>query len=171
MAPFKQARVASVLLLSLTLAAGVLIGVAWSERSAGALDDPVEIVGQPADVARPDMAEQPAEEDERESRPPTIYELDLNPEQRGHVDELVQHFQQGLEVLDAEMERELWRRRGRLASAVRDSIKSVLRPEQVMVYDSLLAERYGSGRRNRDDDRGDGRDRDRDQRPGNPDRK
>lgn len=169
MAPFKQARVASVLLLILTLAAGVLIGMAWSERSEGALDDPVEIVDRPGDAARPDMAEEPPDEDERERRPPTIYELDLDPAQRGHVDEIIQHFQQGLEDLDTEMERELWRRRGRLASAVRDSIKSVLRPEQVMVYDSLLAERYGSGRRSRDDDRGNGRDRD--QRPGNPDRK
>ncbi len=150
---FKQARAASVLLLVLTLAAGVLIGMAWSERRTEASGDPVGIVAQPGPAARPETAEQPPDDDERERRPPTIYELDLDPDQRGHVDEIIQHFRQGLEDLDNEMERELSRRRGRLASAVRDSLKSVLRPEQVMVYDSLLAERYGSGRRNRGEGR------------------
>lgn len=165
MAAFKQARVASVLLLVLTLGAGVLIGMAWTERQSAADGDPIEIVEQPGAAEQPDMADEPSGESERQPRPPTIYELDLDPGQREHVDELIQHFRQGLEDLDTEMERELWRRRGRLASAVRDSIKSILRPEQVMVYESLLAERYGRDRRGRGDGRGRG------PRPENPEQK
>lgn len=155
MAPFKQARVASVLLLVLTLAAGVLIGMAWNERRTGAVVDQVEIVRQDGEAARPEMADDTPQEGERQRRQSTIYELDLDPAQHDQVDELIEHFRQGLKDLDSEMEREMWRQRGRLANAVRDSIKSILRPEQAMVYDSLLAERYGrSDRRDRGNGRG-----------------
>lgn len=167
MAAFKQARVASVLLLVLTLAAGVLMGMAWSERRGGAVVEPVALEeSSPSDEAtRPDSADESRDGGDRSRRPPVIYELDLDPVQREHVDEMIQHFRQGWEDLDNEMDRELWSRRRQMSFTLRDSLKSILRPEQAVVYDSLLAERYGRDRRGRGED-GDG-DRRRDQRPGN----
>ena len=182
MAPFKQARLMSVVLLFLTLAAGILIGMAWSERGGDGDSVPMEVLGpaqptdDPEEPADADQGDDPEARDAtRDERPegerrrgPVIYELDLEPDQRTTVDGLIQHFRIGLEELDDEMAAEMWRRRGALASALRDSIKAVLRPEQAALYDSLLTVRYsrsGSDRgdRGRDGDgRGDGRERDRD---------
>lgn len=182
MAPFKQARLMSVVLLFLTLAAGVLIGMAWSERAGEGDSVPMEVLspadqtGDPEEPADADAGDDPeSRDDTRGERPegerrrgPVIYELDLEPDQRTTVDGLIQHFRIGLEELDDEMTAEMWRRRGALASALRDSIKAVLRPEQAALYDSLLTVRYSRsgddrGDRGRDGDgRGDGRERDRD---------
>lgn len=167
MAAFKQARVASVVLLLLTLAAGVLMGMAWSERRGRAVVEPVplEEPPTPSQAARPDTADESRDEGDRPSRQPVIYDLDLDLGQREQVDMMIQHFRQSWENLDNEMDRQLGSSRRQLSSTLRDSLKSILRPEQAVVYDSLLAERYGRDRRGRGEDR-DG-DRRRNQRPGN----
>ena len=169
MAPFKQARALSIALLFLTLAAGVLIGIAWNERRSTAAPEPVEVVGPAGDARETDDTEAPggdetAEDDERGRRRPVIYDLDLDPAQSTRVDEIVQHFMHNWEDLDEEMQRETWRRRGVMRLAVLDSIKSILRPEQLVVYDSLLAVRFSPNR-------GRGESRERGRRPDGSDQK
>ena len=172
MAQFKQARLLSVVLLLLTLAAGILIGMAWSEHAGDGDSTPMEVLSPARPAGDSDeAADADADPEEREDtrrRGPVIYELDLAPDQRTTVDGLIQHFRIGLEELDDEMAEEMWRRRDALAAALRDSIKAVLQPEQAALYDSLLTVRYSRssgarGERGRGgSDRSDGRDRERD---------
>lgn len=93
-----------------------------------------------------------------------IDELGLQPDKRTEVEEIIQHFMVRMRALYGEYEpmrvrvRELndeyeqaYRPKQReLFRLTRDSIKSILAPEQRVLYDSLLAVRYGNRNRDRD---------------------
>lgn len=127
MARFRKASVLSILLLVLTLVAGFLGGVAWQGNQAMA----------------PEPDETPAEEPrDRGSRRLVIDEVGLEPAKRAEVDAILQHFMARVQALH----KEFTPRHRALLRDTRDSIKSVLEPDQRASYDSLLAVRYGSGR-------------------------
>ncbi|MDE2652929.1 MAG: hypothetical protein OXI71_03850 [Gemmatimonadota bacterium] len=166
MAPFKQARLMSVVLLFATLAAGILIGVAWSERGSDVDVLSVEVVEPAAEAPDTEEAEAPDPDDERERRRPVIFELDLDSDQLARLEELRQHFMQEFEAFSQELEaldERMDARRWELRRAARDSTRAVLRPDQLARYDSLLNARYSRGNRNdttrSDGGRGEGRDR------------
>ena len=161
MAPFKQARLMSVVLLFFTLAAGILIGVAWSERGSDTAAVPMEDIEPAPQVADADDADDPDRDNERERRRPVIFEMDLDSAQIDRLEGQYQYFREQFDELDDDMQREMGRRRAQLRRAAWDSIRAVLRPEQVPVYDSLLTARYtrndttrGDGDRSNDRDRG-----------------
>ena len=160
MAPFKQARLMSVVLLFFTLAAGILIGVAWSERGSDTAAAPMEDIEPAPQVADADDADDPDRNDERGRGRPVIFEMDLDSTQIDRLEWQYQYFREQFDELDGEMEREMGRRRAQLRRAAWDSIRAVLRPEQVPVYDSLLTARYTRNDTTRGDgDRSNGRDR------------
>lgn len=130
MARFKKAGVLSVALLILTAGAGFLGGVAW-ERSRGVPDSPAD----PEAQGRHD----------RENRRLVIDEVGLEPAKRAEVEEIIQHFMARMRVLDKEFRQAYRPRQRELYRGVRDSIGSILPPEQRVLYDSLLLVRYGSG--------------------------
>jgi len=135
MAHVKKASVLSVALLLVTVAAGFLGGVAW-QRGRTASPEP-----------EAPSAEQPPERQERRM---VIDEVGLEPARRAEVEEIVQHFLARKRDLDEEFEDAYRPRVRELYRGTRDSIKSVLSPEQRALYDSLLAVRY-SHRGNRQD--------------------
>lgn len=163
MAPFRQARLMSVVLLFATLSAGVLIGVAWSERGGDMDAIPLEGVEPTRQTAADgDASAEPADsgaarpDGNRGRRRPVIYELDLDSVQLARLDGLRRSFSQEFERLDDERDR----RARELRRAVWDSTRAVLRPGQLAMYDSLL-----TARSNRNDTiGGDGRDDDSDRR-------
>lgn len=178
MAPFKQARLMSVVLLFATFAAGILIGVAWSERGNDADAVPMEgleTARQTTDTEGTDDAGAGAEpadsggartDGNRGRRRPVIFELDLDSGQLARLDEAYQYFTQEFEAFSRELEElddRMDARRWELRRAARDSTRAVLRPDQLARYDSLLTARYSRGNRNdttrSDGDRGSGRDR------------
>ena len=137
-AAMKRPRLVSAILLILTLAAGFAIGLAWRGNRA-----------QPAEADAPSSRDA-----DRGRRALVIHEIGLDPETRAQVDEIISHFGSRTRALDREF-REAYRPRQRaLIGQARDSIRSVLTPEQVAVYDSLLAVRYDG--RGRDGSRGRG---------------
>ena len=142
----KSPRLISAVLLVLTLAAGFAIGMAW-----------------PSDAEPPpEEGEAPGSRDgDRGRRALVIHEVGLDPEVRAQVDEIISHFGRRMQALDREF-REAYRPRQRaLIGQARDSIRSILTPRQVVVYDSLLALRYdGRGRDGGRSPRGGGRSRD-----------
>ena len=168
MAPFKQARLMSVVLLFATLAAGILIGVAWSERGSDTAAVPMEDIEPAPQVADADDADDPDRDNERERRRPVIFEMDLDSTQIDRLEGQYQYFREQFDELDGEMQREMGRRRGQLRRVAWDSIRAVLRPEQVPVYDSLLTARYSRNDTTRSDG-GRGNSRDRGRRPDSQD--
>lgn len=156
MAPFKQARLMSVVLLFATLAAGILIGVAWSERGRDTV--PLETVQPTAQPTGTDDTGDPADsagarsDGNRERRPPVIFELDLDPAQETELEEVRQSFIQQWGELEDEMKEEADRRERELRRAAWEATRAVLRPDQLARYDSLLTARYSR----RDSIRGDG---------------
>lgn len=149
MAGVRKASVLSIALLVVTLAAGFFGGVAW-QRDQGVSDRSDEGGAEP----RRDRGE----------RRMVIDEVGLEPAKRTEVEEIIQHFMFQMRALHAEFEsyrdrmealndeyEQAYRPRQReLFRQARDSIKSILAPEQRVLYDSLLAVRYGSGDRDRD---------------------
>ena len=172
MAPFKQARLMSVVLLFATLAAGILIGVAWSERGSDTAAVPMDEVEPAPQTPDAEDADDPDPDGGRVRRRPVIFELDLDSAQLARLDGQRQYLIQQSEVLDEEMQAlsdEIRRRQRELRRAAWDSIRAVLRPEQTARYDSLLTARFSRGDSTRSDgDRGNSRDRGR--RPDSPDR-
>ena len=131
MARFRKASVLSILLLVLTLVAGFLGGVAWQRNQAMA----------------PEPDETPTKEPrDRSDRRLVIDEVGLEPAKRAEVDAILQHFMVRVQALH----KEFTPRHRALLHGARDSIKSVLEPDQRALYDSLLALRYGSGHRGGD---------------------
>ena len=131
MARFGRASVLSVALLVLTVGAGFLGGVAWrGNRTAAPEPDPT------AD----------REPRDRAKRRLVIDEVGLEPAKRVEVEAIVQHFMARMQALDEEFRQAYRPKQRALFHEARDSIKSVLQPEQRTLYDSLLAVRYGSGR-------------------------
>ncbi len=180
MAPFKQARLMSVVLLFATFAAGILIGIAWSERGSGADAVPMEGLETARQTAGAEGADDTGAGAERadsgEARPdgnrgsrrPLIFEVDLDSVQLARLDENYQHFTREFEAFSRELEAlddRMEARRRELRRAAWDSTRAVLRPDQLAMYDSLLSARYSRGNRNdttrSDGDRGSGRDRSR----------
>lgn len=157
MAGVRKASVLSIALLVVTLAAGFFGGVAW-QRS--------QVVS-----VQPDEGEAEPRRDRSERRI-MIDELGLEPGKRTEVEEIIQHFMVQMRALTGEFEpmrvrvqelndkyEQAYRPRQReLFREARDSIKSILAPEQRVLYDSLLAVRYGNRDRDRDGS-GEGRDR------------
>lgn len=157
MAGARKASVLSIALLVVTLAAGFFGGVAW-QRSQVVSVQPDEGEAEPT----PDRSE----------RRMVIDELGLGPGKRTEVEEIIQHFMVQMRALHGEFEpmrvqvqelndeyEQTYRPRQRdLYRQARDSIKSILAPDQRVLYDSLLAVRYGDGDRDRDGS-GAGRDR------------
>ncbi len=170
MAPFRQARLISVVLLFATLAAGFLIGVAWSERGSDAPAEPMQAVEPDEQAREAENTDDPGRDSERERRRPVIFELNLDSAQRARLETQRAYFSEAFDGLNEEMRREEGRRRGQLRGAAWDSIRAVLRPDQLATYDSLLTARFSRGNRNdttrSDGDRNDGRDRSR--RPDGP---
>ncbi len=126
MARFRKASVLSILLLVLTLAAGFLGGVAWQRNQAMAPEPNETATQEPRD---------------RGSRRLVIDEVGLEPDKRAEVDAILQHFMVRVRALH----KEFTPRHRALLHGARDSIKSVLEPDQRALYDSLLEVRYGSG--------------------------
>ena len=138
MARGASARLVSLGLLGLVLGTGFLMGIAWDRGEASA--------------ASPTPAE--SEDGQPERRTRVIDQVGLADDQRADVDRIIEHYRVQMKALDAEF-REAYRpRRGAVVRAARDSIRALLSPSQVMVYDSLLEARYGS-RRNESDARRD----------------
>ena len=155
-----RARLISVLLLGLTLAVGFMFGLAWDARQpvdAIPVDETVESAVEPDPEA-----EEPAEEtNASRGRGPAIYEVGLEPEQRADVDEIIGHFRNRWVAIE-EAREEYDQRQRALFVETQDSIKAILNPQQIAVYDSLLAVRYPRNRDGRGDAR---RERRRDDRP------
>ncbi len=130
MARGASARLVSLGLLGLVLGTGFLMGIAWDRGDAA--------------EASPPPAE--AEEGQTERREMVIDHVGLADGQRADVDRIIEHYRVQMKALDAEF-RETYRpRRGAVVRAARDSIRAILSPSQVMLYDSLLEARYGSDR-------------------------
>lgn len=153
MAQDTRARLISVLLLALTLAAGFMFGLAWSARQPADAFPPEEMA---AGVAEPEAEEGTEEADTERSRGPVIYEIPMDPGQRAGVDEIIRHFRSNMRALNEEANREYERYdrdRTALMMATQDSIKAILNPAQIAQYDSLLAVRYAGNRDGRGDSR------------------
>lgn len=119
-----SARMLSVVLLTLVLGAGFLMGLAWggSEAAAGVVE-PVA----------------PAPEPERRGR--MIDQVGLDAEQRIEVDRIVEHYRVRMRELEKEFQDAYRPRRGEIIQQTRDSLKTMLSPDQVILYDSLLEAR------------------------------
>ena len=165
MAPFRQARLMSVVLLFATLTAGFLVGVAWSKRGSDAPSVPMEVVEPGGQTLGAEDADDPGPDSGRERRRPVIFDLPLDSAQLARLEAQRAHFSEAFDGLNEEMRREEGRRRGQLRREAWDSIRAVLRPDQLATYDSLLTARNSRGDRD-DTTRNDGgRRNDRDRRP------
>lgn len=116
-----SARLLSVVLLSLVLGAGFLMGLAWngSEAAAG-------------------VVEPQADSPEPERRGRMIDQVGLDALQREEVDRIVEQMRVRMRELDREFQEAHRPRRGEIIQQTRDSLKAVLAPDQVILYDSLL---------------------------------
>ncbi|MGI9627188.1 MAG: hypothetical protein ACR2QM_10165 [Longimicrobiales bacterium] len=121
-----SARAISVGLLFAVLAAGFFMGAAWDSESASAT-----------------TVELPAETPRDGGRALVIDQVGLEDDQRAQVDEIVEYFQAEMRELNHEFRQAYRPRERKLLDQTRDSIKSVLSPQQVITYDSLLEARYG----------------------------
>lgn len=138
----QKARLISIVLLFVTLAAGFMLGMAWDTRrpvQTGAVE---EVVAIPA----PEEDESAEEGDTERQREPVIYEVVMQPEQRAAVDEIIVHFSSSMDALRETARRDYNQRRTDLLMATRDSIRAVLNPDQIAEYDSLLAVHYAPDR-------------------------
>ena len=150
MAGMRRASVLSVALLLVTLVAGFLGGVAWQRT-------------QVASVQAEEGGDDPPRD--RGDRRMVIDEVGLEPAKRAEVEEIIQHFmvrmrslyeefepyRERVEVLNDEYEQAYRPKQRELFRRARDSIKSILVPEQRALYDSLLAARYGNRDSGRDE--------------------
>lgn len=143
-------RVASVFLLLTTAAAGFWAGVAWQGRRAPQSADADAVAGAPPSrgpEARAADRDEEAEGD-RERRRLVIDEIGLPPETRAQAGEIIRHFRSRMRTLDQEFQEAYRPRHAEIVRRTRDSIRSILAPEQVLAYDSLLTVRYeGRGQR------------------------
>ena len=121
-----KTRLASLAVLLLVLVSGFVIGLAW-DRSLGASTAP-EVVAE----------EEPAEEEEPRSL--IIDRVGLSAEQKAAVDGIVAFHRARIKELNEEFNEEYSPRFRTIVLATRDSLKTVLRPEQAAMYDSLTAE-------------------------------
>lgn len=119
-----SARLLSTALLILVLGVGFLMGMAWngSEASAGVVE-----------------ADSTSREPERRTR--MIDQVGLDPQQQQEVDRIVEHYRVRMRALDREFQEAYRPRRGEIVRQTRDSLKTVLTPDQVLRYDSLLEAR------------------------------
>lgn len=145
----RHPRLASVLLLVATVAAGFWAGVAWQGRRAA----PAAGVGTESSDASGGAEVRTGNRDvqgdgDRDRRRWTIDEIGLPAETRAQTEEIIRHFRVQMRTLDQEFQEAYRPRHAEIVRRARDSIRSVLAPEQVLAYDSLLAVRYeGRGQR------------------------
>ncbi len=153
-AQHSRERLISVVLLGLTFAVGFMFGLAWDARQ-GADVAPVEEAAEPAEAA--EVAVEPAATDSAEEANAdrgraVIYEVGMEPAQHNAVDEIIGHFRSEWAAIE-EARHEHNRMQRSLIADAQDSIRAILTPQQIAVYDSLLAVHYPRNR----DGRGDGR--------------
>lgn len=142
-------RLASVLLLLTTAAAGFWAGVAWQGRGAPQLagDGAARAEASEGSEVRTGARDEQGEGD-RERRRWAIDEIGLPPETRAQAEEILRHFRTRMRTLDQEFQEAYRPRHAEIVRRARDSVRSILAPEQVLAYDSLLAVRYeGRGQR------------------------
>lgn len=144
-------RLASILLLATTAAAGFLAGVAWQGGRT-----PAPKAAAPAKAEGVGGAETEGESrggpGDRERRGFVIDEIGLAPETRARADGIIRHYRTEMRTLDQEFQEAYRPRHAEIVRRARDSVRSMLTPEQVRTYDSLLAVRYerrGRGGRGR----------------------
>lgn len=145
-------RVASVFLLLTTAAAGFWAGVAWQGRRAARpadADAGVVAGAQPSGEPEARAADRDGEaEGDRERRRWVIDEIGLPPETGAQAGEIIRHFRTRMRTLDQEFQEAYRPRHAEIVRRTRDSIRSILTPDQVLAYDSLLTVRYeGRGQR------------------------
>ena len=153
MAQDKRARLISVLLLVLTLVVGFMFGLAWSSRQPTDAF-PVEETAETG--AEPEAEETIEQADTARNRGPVIYEVQMDPNQRAGVDEIIRHLRSNMRALNDEAQEDYQRydrSRTMLLAATQDSIKAILNPDQIAEYDSLLEARYPRNRDGRGDPR------------------
>lgn len=168
-----RTRLASLAVLVLVLASGVVLGRAWERSSAGDGAD-AEEVRRDTRTGDDDREER---KDRRRGRNLIVDRIDLSEEQEERVDSIVDvHVREVRSLqreLQARFEAEYEPRERAIVQNTREGIRAVLTPEQREEYDSLLAQR--DRKRDRDrrggDDRWDDDRRDGDRRDGRDDRR
>jgi len=152
--PGKRARLTAGILLLMVLGAGVALGAALDRQlraggtpqdfsqSADALQGS-DARGRGFDSRGRDRSRPPgAPGDSVPRRPPMIVdEVGLSEVQNEQVDSIVRYFGAKMRDLHEEFDRVYSTRYGEIIEATRSGIRSVLTPEQQVMYDSLLAER------------------------------
>lgn len=121
-----RARLLTAVVLVLVFVSGLAVGVALDREE---VPPPVTTAG----------AERQPDEGRRE-RVPMYMQVGPNEEQKARIDSIVKVHRESLKALEKEL-RDAYRPRYRaLVEQTREAIKGVLNPDQVMVYDSLLAD-------------------------------
>lgn len=145
----RHPRLASVFLLLATVAAGFWAGVAWQGRRAAQPPG----VGRASSEGSVEREVRTGNRDgqsdgDRERRRWAIDQIGLPPEKRAQAEEIVRHFRTQMRTLDQEFQEAYRPRHAEIVRRARDSVRSILAPDQVLAYDSLLAVRYeGRGER------------------------
>lgn len=141
MEPFKKARLASLAVLLVVVAAGFLLGVAWDRTRVSTPPESAEEVRDDDDEDR----------DGRGRRSLIVEKVGLSAQQKEQVDSIVAVHRERMEALQEEVAP----RYRSIIETTRESIKEVLTAEQRSEYDSLLAEhdRRRREHHDRDDDR------------------
>lgn len=139
-----RTRLASFGILLVVLAAGFLMGLAW-ERQTGDESTGVD------EASAPDSTRGRRSARGGSGGQLIIYQVEMTPEQKTLVDSIVEHYRTAAEALQEEYRahseelqrearREMFQQYRELVSETTASIKTQLTSEQVVVYDSLLAE-------------------------------
>jgi hypothetical protein len=158
----QRARLASVVVLAVVFASGAVVGMAV-QRSAGSEEAMAE--GPPQTEVAP-RREGPASQ-ENQGRPPQrprLYQQVLAPEQVVVADSLVRVIEARRDGLERDFRRDMdsifnasgrpqqyRQERGSLTTELRAMIRALMSPEQLTVYDSLLAADDARRRADRDE--------------------
>lgn len=134
-----RTRLVSALVLAVVFAAGLLLGLAAD----------TSLTATPAE----ETAEAADDDGEERRRTPMYEQVDPTEAQMALIDSIVTHHRASMKELHAEFREEYDPRYRALIAETREAIKDVLDPEQVVQYDSLLAEydRRRAERRSRQD--------------------
>ena len=138
-----NARILSAALLVGMLGVGFLAGMAWQG----------DRVPEPAEDAR---ERERGDRSGRSGRGLLIDQVGLSAETRAQAGDVIRHFRVQMHALDKELQAEYEPRQRALARRARDSIRSLLSPQERAVYDSLLAARHsrrGDGERSGNQER------------------
>jgi len=151
-----RTRLTTVLILFLVLAAGSILGVAVDRRLEGRV---APTLARESEMERRNpsggSAEGGGEVGEPTRRRRLIVEqVGLSEDQKASIDSIVDRYRQAMRDLQDELQAELRTaytpRYRELLEQTRTEIKGVLSPDQVVAYDSLLAERAQRREQHRD---------------------